>query len=45
MDEIFYEQTQQYTAETGLPPTTAECYRMIDDLEEDMDWDFEGDNE
>ena len=38
MDEIFWQETQQYTAEFGHQPTDAELDRMIDEIEDDMDW-------
>lgn len=42
MEQEFWEQAQQYAAEIGYALTTAECYRLIDEIEEDMDWN-EGD--
>ena len=39
MEDQFYEQAQQYASEVGHAPTTVECYRLIDELEEDMEWD------
>lgn len=39
MDEIFWQESQQYTTNVGHQPTDAEIDRMIDELEEE----FEGD--
>lgn len=44
MEDIFLEQAQQLEAEAGHAPTTAECYRLIDEIAEDMEFDYEGDN-
>ena len=43
MDQEFYEQVCQYQAETGYQPTDAEIDRMIGEIEEDMEPDYEGD--
>lgn len=44
MDQEFYEQVQQCRDETGYQPTNTEIDRMIGDLAEDMEPDYEGDD-
>lgn len=43
MEDQFWQEVQQYAAEVGHAPTTAECYRLIDEIEDEMEIGYEDD--